>query len=85
MSALATAFATAGAQSAAEIAQERRITDVIGAVAIVLALRAQSEKRMLQLAEGPPRLLGLAIIAAIDSGATLDEATAAVIAAMEGD
>lgn len=85
MSALSTAFAAAGAQSSAEIAQERRLDDVLGTVALVLAMRALDEEHMARLGEVPRQILGPAILAALDSGATLDEATAAVIAAMEGD
>ena len=63
---------------------ERRINDVLGVLGIVLALRAQGDHRLAQLSDAPPRILAGAIISALDKGSDIDEATAAVIAAIEG-
>lgn len=64
--------------------RERRIDDVLGVVGIVLALRAEGERRLAQLGDASPRILASAIISAIDDGISIHEATAAVIESMEG-
>lgn len=86
---LRSAFAAAGDKSAADVALERRRNDIMATVGICLALRAMDEehggKNFAKLGESPPALLTTAIINALDEGKSLDEATAAVIAVMEGD
>lgn len=88
ISTLAHAFAAAGVQSAADAVLERRRNDIMATVGICLALRAMDEEGdvyLAKLGEVPSDLLTTAIITALDEGKSLDEATAAVIAAMEGD
>lgn len=85
ISTLTHAFTAAGAKSAADVVLERRRNDIMAAVGICLALRAMDDENLAKLGESPPDLITTAIINAIDEGKSLDEATAAMIAAMEGD
>lgn len=67
---------------------DRRRNDIMATVGICLALRAMAEEgdvHLANLGEVPSDLITTAIITALDEGRSLDEATAAVIAAMEGD
>lgn len=88
-SAFAAAMSAEAATAAAEDRLERRRNYIMATVGICLALRAMDEehggKNFARLGESPPALLTAAIIGALDDGKSLDEATAAVIAAMEGD
>lgn len=67
-----------------EAAKLRRRDDIMGAVGICLALRAAGDAQLAKLGEASPDLLFTAIQTALDEGKTLDEATAAVVAAIEG-
>ncbi len=62
----------------------RRRGDIMGAIGICLALRAAGDEQLAKLGEASPDLLFTAIITALDEGKTLDEATAAVVAVLEG-
>lgn len=79
-----TVLAGAAEQSADEIAKERRVDDVLGAIGIALALRARGDAELAALAEAPPRQLAQTIIAALDDGKNLDECAAAVLAFLHG-
>lgn len=65
--------------------QQIRINAALGAISIIAAICARDARHDALVDRMEPRRLAVAILAAIDSGGTLDEATAAVIATMEGD
>jgi hypothetical protein len=79
-SALASSFRAADADAE----RTRRRGDIMAAIGICLALRAMGDEQLSKLGETSPDLLTTAILTALDRGMTLDEATTAVVAAIDG-
>jgi hypothetical protein len=71
-------------EAAEETHRENRRADVLAAIGICLSIRSMGSEHLARVGESAMDAVADAVIAAVDEGKTLDQATAAVIAVIYG-